>query len=202
MNQKIKDFLKLRDNKITILDNQIEKTKNILNLRMDEFTKSLSDSLSDEELKLEKVSKKISNSMKAQEKKITESSVTILGIFSAVVLTFNGTFVFSSSMLENIGAASAYRIAFVALLVGLVLLNVIFGLFYFIIRLVKNSKAEVKTTLRPLWLSNAIFIILLIVTFFCWEIGAVESRNKRIIEELSSTLSYSEEIDKNAYKYL
>lgn len=63
------------------------------------------------------------------EKKINAQQkeyIAILGIFSAVILTFVGGIAFSTSVLENIAQASIYRILIVTLMIGVVLVNSFF----------------------------------------------------------------------------
>lgn len=103
--------------------------------------------------------------------------IAILGIFAAVVLAFTGGIAFSTSVLENINSVSSYRIIVMALIIGLVLINVFFGLFYYVDRLV-NGKETGK--IKPLWISNLIIVILLAGTIFAWYFGCVERRDSRI----------------------
>lgn len=103
--------------------------------------------------------------------------ITILGIFAAVVLAFTGGIAFSTSVLENINTVSSYRIIVVVLMIGLVLINVLFGLFYYVDRLV-NGKENKK--LKPLWISNIVIGILLAATVIAWYFGYIERRNDRI----------------------
>lgn len=102
-------------------------------------------------------------------------AIAILGIFAAVVLAFTGGIAFSSSVLENINAVSPYRIILIALIIGLVLINAIFGLCYYIGLLV-NDTGRIK----PLLISNAIICILIALTFVGWKTGVVEKRDAQI----------------------
>ena len=108
--------------------------------------------------------------------------ITILGIFAAVVLSFTGGIVYSTSVFNNIAQVSIYRTILIALVIGLVLVNILFGLFYYINKLVNKGNP-----LRPLIISNAIFILLIIATVVFWIGGVVESRNSRI-ENTNQTL--------------
>lgn len=101
--------------------------------------------------------------------------IAILGIFAAVVLAFTGGITFSISVLENIAQASVYRMVLVPLVIGLVLVNVLFGLFYYIDGLVNRDE---KTW--PLLIANAVLIALILITVIAWNFGWVETRNKRI----------------------
>lgn len=70
--------------------------------------------------------------------------ISILGIFAAVVLAFTGGIAFSTSVLNNINTSSIYRIIVVSLIIGLVLINVLFGLFYYVDRLVNGLQENRK----------------------------------------------------------
>ena len=94
-----------------------------------------------------------------------------------MVLAFTAGIAFSTSVLENISGVSIYRMAGITLLIGIVLTNILFGLFYYIDRLVNGRKDR---RITPLWLANGIFILLLIMTLIAWAIGLVEIRNNRI----------------------
>ena len=108
--------------------------------------------------------------------------IAILGIFAAVVITFVGGIAFSTSVLQNIHQSSIYRIVFICLLIGLVLLNVICALFYFIERLVQSRDEEKKprNSFKPFIIINVIMLVLILITFVCWSFGCVEHRNNSV----------------------
>ena len=89
--------------------------------------------------------------------------IAILSIFSAVVLAFSGGLTFSASVLENISDASIYKLIIVALIIGLVLINLFFGLFYYI-----NKILDKEDNLKPLKWSNIIFLVLTIIVSLIW----------------------------------
>lgn len=101
--------------------------------------------------------------------------VAILGIFAAVVLAFTGGIAFSTSVLNNIAQASIYRTICIALIIGLVILNVLFGLFYYI-----NSLINRDRKILPLVIANVTIVILLAATVVGWKLGFVENRNNNI----------------------
>lgn len=101
--------------------------------------------------------------------------ITILGIFAAVVLTFTGGIAFSTSVLDNIAQASVYRILIVTLIMGLVLINVLFGLFYYVNKLVNR-----ENKIEPLIISNVILLLLVAVTVIAWNYGWVETRDIKV----------------------
>jgi hypothetical protein len=110
--------------------------------------------------------------------------IAILGIFAAVVLAFTGGIAFSTSILNNINTVSPYRIVIIALIIGLVLVNVLFGLFYYVDRLV-NGLNEDKKKIKPLMVSNIVIVVLLAATVISWCYGWVEKRDIKVNKEIS-----------------
>lgn len=68
-------------------------------------------------------------------KEAQKESTAILGIFAAIVLAFTGGMIFSTSVFENIGNASIYKIGLLAILVAFALLNIIYWLLCFVAKL-------------------------------------------------------------------
>ena len=68
-------------------------------------------------------------------------------------------------------------------MIGFVLVNVLYGLFYYIDRLA-NKMEEPKV--RPLWFVNALLIALMAVVVLGWHFGAAEKRNVRIRDEIET----------------
>ena len=93
--------------------------------------KSLNKSLNDYEKRI-----------KVSERKMAENSITILGIFSAVVLTFNMGISFAAEALETFMQSSVYHSILVILLFGFIIGNVIFALFAFLRYIHKDDPAE------------------------------------------------------------
>ena len=116
--------------------------------------------------------------------------IAILGIFSAVVLTFVGGIAFSTSVLENIAQASVYRILIVTLIIGVVLVNSFFGMFYYVNALISKEKR-----IRPLWITNIVLLLLIVGVVVAWFLGTVEQRNEKI--DNMSTSFYEKQVDEN-----
>ena len=100
--------------------------------------------------------------------------IAILGIFASIVLSFTAGIAFTSSVFENIHKASIYRTLIISLIIGLVLTNAIYGLFYYINKIVHHQE---KQSLKPLWITNGILIGLIVCVSVAWLLGAVEWRN-------------------------
>lgn len=110
-------------------------------------------------------------------KKIEREYIAILGIFAAIVLAFVGGLTFSSSVLQYMSQVSIYRISLIALIIGFVFINLIYGLFYYIDKIVKTKNDK---KLHPLFITNIIIVILIACTLFAWWRGLVEHRNLNI----------------------
>lgn len=108
-------------------------------------------------------------------KGIEKEYITILGIFASIVLAFTGDMAFSTSVLNNIANSSIYRTVIVALIIGLVLVNILFGLFYYIDKLIGKEKG-----IKPIIISNVVILMLIAMVSLAWYNGKVEKRNKRI----------------------
>lgn len=104
--------------------------------------------------------------------------IAILGIFSAVVLTFLGGIAFRTSVFENLHQISAYRIVLAIVLIGLVLCNVLYLLFFCIQTLVARPVQKHQT--NTIFIVNLVLVAILVVTFVLWENGVIEERNLRI----------------------
>lgn len=113
---------------------------------------------------------KFENRMKDTQKEY----IAILGIFAAIVIAFTSGVAFSASVLENMHRSSIYRIVLVTLLIGFVLSNIIYGLFYYIDRVICEKRDQ---RLKPFILVNVILVILIALTVGAWLFGVVEKRN-------------------------
>ena len=74
---------------------------------------------------------------------VSESSVTILGIFAGIVLTVVAGLFYSSSVLESVNSANFFRLTSVASLVGLVCYHLI-ALMFRSIEKIKDSNTDVS----------------------------------------------------------
>ena len=155
-------YLEAEDRKLSGED-QIEEVKtqiNVIKSNIDDYQSN--------------VTKKIGNQQKEY--------IAILGVFAAVVLAFTGGMSFSVSVFDNIAQASVYRIVIVTLVIGLVLVNILFGLYYYVNKIVSNGER-----LKPLVISNFIILILMLLTILGWWKGVVEMRNKNLHVPVSTT---------------
>lgn len=169
------------DKKITSFDDKAAE--------FDKKVSGIDTKLTETEKKIDKTKEKLDKSER--------DYIAILGIFSSVVLTFTAGIAFSTSVLNNISQVSIYRLIGIALVIGLVLINILFVMFHFTGKLVQND-----ASLKPFWGSNVVFIVLLAAVVVAWLFGCVEQRNSRFgrqsipsssVIAVSSSSSESEE---------
>lgn len=146
--------------------------------------KQLDESINKSQSKLERVEKKIKSSQKEY--------IAILGIFAAIILAFTGGITFSTSVLENMHKSSIYRVVLVILLIGFTLVNVLYLLFMFIDKLVRNDKRIIP--IKPVITFDIAVIAFVIILIVLWTNGTVELRNRNINENISENESHSSEI--------
>lgn len=92
-------------------------------------------------------------------KGIEREYISILGIFSSVVLAFVGGMAFSTSVLENIAGISIYRLILTVDLLAFVLINTVYMLIKFIF--IINEKDA--SALKIVWVNVACVVIAILV---------------------------------------
>ncbi len=123
--------------------------------------KNIEEDLNDIEKKMEhitKTAKDAENTVKNAQKE----SVTLLGIFAAIVLSFTGGMAFSSSVLANMDKLPLYDVVLVALFVGVVLFNVISVLLYTI----KSIHEKTCKHNYVIYFAGNILFVLIIISIF------------------------------------
>lgn len=137
----------------------------------------------------DKLNKDMSKNVKLAQKtkqKIEDSqreSITILGIFAAIVLAFTGGIAYSTSVFENIHKSSIYRIIIISLIIGFVMINIISLLFYFI----QTIHGRTKLKYIVVWVTDAIIVILIITTWimiYCKTLDSEKMLNKYNAEQI------------------
>ena len=124
------------------------------------------------------------SSLQETVKSTQKEYIAILGIFAAILLAFVGGMTFSTSVLENIDKVDAYRIILISLVIGLILVNALFALFYFIVSITKDRKT---LNLRPMIISDVIFLLLMVLVIIAWKCGYIERRDADILGTVSSS---------------
>ena len=116
--------------------------------------------------------------------------ISILGIFASIVLSFTAGISFSSSTFGSINDASIYRLVLVACTLGVIIISILYGLFYYIDRL---AIRETKKTLRPLIVSYIVLVAMMVIVVIAWQFGWVEKRNSTITENTGKNTIISEQ---------
>lgn len=109
--------------------------------------------------------------------------ITVLSIFTSIVLSFVGGMAFSTSVLENIHKTDIYRLLFVMIILGLVLVNVIWGL----LAIIKYINKNIEACSKPFKIINAILIILLALNMLAYKTDVFEAENKMNAQLSSET---------------
>ena len=94
--------------------------------------------------------------------------VAILGIFSAVLLTFIGNIAFSTSVLSNIHQSSMYRISFITVFLGFVVFNLLVYLMNFIKAVMDVKISLVTDFVEHREKVNKFFVVLLLLLIIAW----------------------------------
>lgn len=105
--------------------------------------------------------------LKEKAQRMQREYVAILGVFSAIVVSFVSGLGFSSSVLSNMHTVSPYRLVFVVMMLAIVLFNVLAVLMNFV-------RDMVFTGEKHRWLFivvNMFFLAILIGDFIAWHCG-------------------------------
>lgn len=170
-----KEIIKLYDH--TNLDiARINYTKTMTNNTMSELAKNellidnIEKKLHDSEKVLDDLSNKtvenftnLSGQIQERQEEMQKEYTTILGIFASIVLAFTGGMVFSTSVLENIGDISIYRLIMVSCIIGIVFINMIWILVSYLARInqIKREKRPINSFF--IWLGANIILFVIII---------------------------------------
>lgn len=128
---------------------------NEVNNKIEETNNTIADQLKE----IEQTADSLKREITANQKEIQSEYITILGIFSSIVVVFVGGINFSSAIFENINKSSIYRLSFTICLVGIVLFNMMWVLLDFIRNI--NGKNSRKSWI--FWSVNGVLVLGLIV---------------------------------------
>ena len=146
-------------------------------------------SIDDKILKAENAQKE---RLHSTEKNMIQTSISILGVFSAVVLTFNMGISFAADVLQTFMQSSIYHSVLVILLFGFIIGNVVFALFAFLRHIHKDiTKESFKETLlgKIIKYFNIVLAALLVINIACWLFGASEYRDKWVDKRVQECFS-------------
>lgn len=142
---------------------EIARFENSLNIQNQttSMIKNLTTELTSSQTQYDSLNKK-SNEINKKLEHSKIDYITILGIFATIVVTFVGSFAFSTSVLQNLKDVSIYRLSFTICLIGIIFSNMIWLLTYFIASL--TDKAIIWKNNVPGIVVNSIFLFILICT--------------------------------------
>lgn len=98
----------------------------------------------------------VSNKMHEVTDKISETSVTILGIFSAIVLTAVSGLLYSSSVLESVKDSDVWKLVMIATVVGFVCFNLLAVMFNYIDKFRTHKEESHQYQETPLPVTTAL----------------------------------------------
>lgn len=131
INNQIESFHSIIDEK--------EETKNTKRQNeMIAFQESVNTSIKNAQKSYEK----IEGNIEQFQKQIYETSVTILGIFASIVLVFNASISFYSTVIDAFSNSNIYKVTFILLIVGIILTGVMMGLFSYLDSVVNKNSFE------------------------------------------------------------
>ena len=157
--------------------------KSDVELTNEEKIKELHSKLNQINNQLNNVSDK-ANDVEKDLKETQKEHITILGIFSSVVLTFVSGIIFSTSVLQNIDKVSIYRLLLIVDVLALSLSNAMYYLMRFIC-LINDKDKEIF----PIWKFNVVCFLLAFVIFIMWYFGmhGISSWIGNILDLLKNT---------------
>ena len=112
--------------------------------------------------KLQELSQKTKKELKSSK----TDYITLLGIFASIIMACFGSMTFSTSVLNNINTVSIYRLIVIALIIGLVFVNIISILTVFITKL---HDKKIKTINIVTIIFNIMIILGLTITFILYK---------------------------------
>lgn len=109
--------------------------------------------------------------------KMQREYIAILSIFATIVVAFTAGGIYTASIFNNIGNISIYRLVLMATMVGLVISDTLYLLFYYLAKIVRNKEYGWK----PIAIINVVFIMIFVIVWLLWQNGYVELRNYRVM---------------------
>ncbi len=123
--------------------------------------------VNDYETKIEELNRK-TEELNSSFKSYPVQTVTVLGIFSAIVLAFTGGLNFLSGSFSEIATADPIKVILIVLVCGFILYNVILLLLFTILKILNINEVSRKHKLwDPCIVFNAIILVLM-VTVSIW----------------------------------
>lgn len=110
---------------------------------MHKYQAEIDEKMRKAETTIEKVKVSTMETIAASERKASESSIGILGVFSAIVLVFNAAVSFYASAFSAFSNASIYKILTILITISIVMIGAMMGLFYYLDRVRKSAQPDI-----------------------------------------------------------
>lgn len=200
-----KQYVSRTSDRVSNLNKQVQRVQSDIVAVLDEVDRSqrMAETAYDNANKVIKI---VDNSRS----EIYKDIITIITLFSAIILTLAGVFSFSSVAFENMTASNFYRYAFVICVLGCFIIALFGGLFYFIYnvrhdinslsdeKIVKKLKKNRRTALAPMIVAIIVFgsLIVFLLLFKLEELEKNTSTTTTVAQE-QTTPTTSVETDPN-----
>lgn len=138
----------LQDRRLRILSNQIEEDR--------EAAKESVEKTAGE-------AKKLIEDSKAE---VQRDNITVLGIFTGIVVAFVAGMTFSSSVLQNIDKASIYRLSAMAVVIALFFFDLVALLIWFLSKVAKIDIGDMKNIVTRANIALCVLLALIVVARF------------------------------------
>lgn len=176
--QSVYDLVKNNENYTKNFCASIQKLYDHVNLDINrlEYTETIAASISEEINNQNVKTSEELNAIATKAEKMQKEYITILGIFSSIVITFVAGISFSTSVLSNIDKASIYRLSFTMVMLAIFLFNFLYLLLDFINKInynpISNATNNANTTNNStISTINRLLFIMLIIIIFSWYFG-------------------------------
>lgn len=127
--------------------------------------------------------------LKRKTGKMQREYVAILGIFASIIVTFMAGMLFDSSVLDNIGKVSVYRLTGISLMIGLITFDLLYILLGFIYKMTREDGIKGMPFKCSFWIVHIVFIAAAVIVLCAWSHGCIEQRNVEILNMLSTMKS-------------
>ncbi|MEX5285840.1 hypothetical protein QCO44_09375 [Selenomonas sputigena] len=129
-----------------------------------DYTRRIADELN---RKHEDIAKGL-ESIRVKAGEMQKDYITILGIFSSIIITFVAGMAFSTSVLANIDKASIYRLVFIVSLLGMGLFNLVNLLLRFVQTVNKGYDVENDGNSKRIQQINSMIVFLILLDCIAW----------------------------------
>ncbi|BEU88685.1 hypothetical protein TAMA11512_21490 [Selenomonas sp. TAMA-11512] len=132
------------------------------------YTRNIANELKNKHENMSYQLKAMKDEAEQAQRSMQREYITILGIFSSIVITFVAGMAFSTSILGNIDKASIYRLILIIAIVGLGLFNLVNLLLRFIQRINRGYELERDENAKQIETINTVIFLIIIIDFIAW----------------------------------